>query len=86
MIGEQWKKHGGEVCEGSVGSFQEEVASERWMVSALGVGEFAFWLGDGAVEGAGGFDPLGDNQLRVGYSFLVGCAVGHAAWEFGDFD
>ena len=29
-----------------------------------GVGEFAFGLGDGAVEGAGGFDPLGEDGWR----------------------
>ena len=51
-----------------------------------GVGEFAFGFGDGAVEGAGGFDPLGNDRLGVGDSFFVGSAVGHAAGEFGDLD
>jgi len=50
------------------------------------VGEFAFRLGDGAVEGPGGFNPPGDDGLGVGDGFFVGCAVGHAAGEFGDFD
>ena len=55
-------------------------------LSCLGVGEFAFWLGDGAVEGAGGFEPLCDDGLGVGEGFFVGGAIGHAAWEFRDFD
>ena len=51
-----------------------------------GAGEFAFWIGDGSVERAGGSDPLGDDGLRVGYRFLVGCAVGQVAGELGDLD
>jgi len=50
------------------------------------VGELAFRLGDGAVEGPGGCYPPGDDGLGVGDGFFVGRAVGHAAGEFGDFD
>jgi hypothetical protein len=52
----------------------------------LGVGEFAFGLGDGAAEGLGGFDPFGDDGLGVGDGFFVGGSVGHAAGEFWDFN
>jgi hypothetical protein len=52
----------------------------------LRINEFAAWLGDGATEGLGGFDPFGDNGLGVGDGFFVGGTVGHAAGEFGDFD
>ena len=51
-----------------------------------GVGEFAFGFGDGASEGLGGFDPLGDDDFGVGDGFFVGGSVGHAAGEFRDFD
>lgn len=49
------------------------------MVHNLSVGEFAFWLGDGEVEGAGGFDPLGDDGC-------VGCFQGCGnVWRLGSF-
>ena len=51
-----------------------------------GVGELAFWFGDGAVERAGGFDPLSNDGLGVGDGFFVGGAVGHAAGELGNLD
>ena len=51
-----------------------------------GVGEFAFGFGDGASEGLGGFDPLGDDDLGVGDCLFVGGSIRHAAGEFGDLD
>jgi len=50
------------------------------------VDEFSFWLRDGAVEGADGFDPLGDDGLVVGDGFFARCAVGNEAGESWDFD
>ena len=47
-----------------------------------GGGEFAFGFGDGASEGFGGSDSLGDDRLCVGDGFLVGGSAGHTAGEF----
>ena len=73
-----------------IGEEGEEVASFQCSVfreeEASGVGEFAFGFGDGASEGLGGFDPLGDDDFGVGDGFFVGGPVGHAAGEFRDFD
>lgn len=61
-----------------------ELVGEEW--GGSGVGELALGFGNGASEGLGRFDPLGDDGLGVGDGFFVGGSVGHAAGEFRDFD
>lgn len=67
------------------GKFRVSGDQRRGGKRASGVGEFAFWLGDGAVEGFCGFDPLGDDGLGVGDRLFVGGSIGHAAGKLGDF-